>query len=283
MQEVPDQVMQHFQYVGPLPPLLSETSGLAIWDSTLWTHNDSGDGPFLYQVELGGKKLLRQISIRGAGAIDWEDMTQDEKYFYMGDFGNNNGNRKDLCIYEVPLDSIRANTVKKVTNARKIPFTYEDQSRFNYAPYQHNFDCEAMIAIGDSLYLFSKNHENDSCRFYALAKQNEVPAIAQLRGGFDTKGTITGGAYLDRPGGPVLVLLGYNYKSSNTFYPFLWLFTDFTGTHFFSGKHQRINLPPIVQMEGIAFLNDHEVLISSEAENLAFAKLYRFDLTSWLE
>ncbi len=281
-QEVPDIVSQHFQYIGPLPPLLNETSGLERWDSTLWTHNDSGDGPFVYQIDLEGKKLLRQVALRGAGAYDWEDMTRDSHYFYLGDFGNNNGNRKNLIIYAVPLDSIRSNSVKRTTSFRKVEFSYEDQKRFTYGPYQHNFDCEAMISIGDSLYLFSKNHDNEKCRLYALGKHGESPAVALLRDTFNTKGTITGAAFWTNEEQPVLALLGYNFAGSSTFYPFVWLFTDFDNTNFFSGKSQRIDLPPIVQMEGIVFLNEHEVMISSEAENFAFAKLYRLDLTPWL-
>ncbi|GJM31490.1 MAG: hypothetical protein DHS20C18_04910 [Saprospiraceae bacterium] len=282
-QEVPETVTQYFKYLGPLPNQLNEISGLVIEDSTIWAHNDSGDGPYLYQVSLSGDKLLRKATIKGIFPIDWEDMTRDEHFFYLGDFGNNNGNRQDLSIYKVAIDSLDLSPNEKISFHSHLTFSYEDQLRFNYGPYQHNFDCEAMIVQRDSLYLFTKNHEDNHCRFYALSKHSDGSAIAQLRDTFDTKGTITAAAYTVGKTGPVLALLGYNYKGGNAFHSFLWLFTEFKGANFFSGKQQRIDLPPIAQTEGISFLTPTKLLISSEAENLSFGKLFQFDIEHWLQ
>jgi hypothetical protein len=33
---------------------------------------------------------------------DWEALTNDGNNFYIGDFGNNDGSRRDLTIYKVP-------------------------------------------------------------------------------------------------------------------------------------------------------------------------------------
>ena len=49
--------------VGVVPDELQESSGLAIsrtQPGVLWSHNDSGDGPTLYAIDMSGK-LLAQI------------------------------------------------------------------------------------------------------------------------------------------------------------------------------------------------------------------------------
>ena len=63
--------------VGVLPDELRESSGLAIsrtQPGVLWSHNDSGDGPNLYAVDISGK-LLAQYRVDNALARDWEDIS----------------------------------------------------------------------------------------------------------------------------------------------------------------------------------------------------------------
>lgn len=99
-------------------------------------------------------KLLRQVFIKNANSIDWEDITQDPSgNMYIGDFGNNNINRKDLTIYKIPNPSL---IVEDTIIAESIHFTYLNQFDFPPANDQKNFDMEAMIWYRDSLHLFSK-------------------------------------------------------------------------------------------------------------------------------
>jgi hypothetical protein len=72
-------------------PRLIESSGVAVshaYPGVLWTHNDSGDGPYLYATDLRGTDR-GALLVPGAQAIDWEDMsalrTYSEIYlFYPG-------------------------------------------------------------------------------------------------------------------------------------------------------------------------------------------------------
>ena len=55
---------------------VSESSGLAasrLTRGAYWTHNDSGDGPFLYAFDTRGDSL-GVFRVAGAQARDWEDM-----------------------------------------------------------------------------------------------------------------------------------------------------------------------------------------------------------------
>src|SRR5438876_6301733 len=58
-------------------PRLVESSGVAVsraYPGVLWTHNDSGDGPYLYATDLRGTDR-GALLVPGAQAIDWEDMS----------------------------------------------------------------------------------------------------------------------------------------------------------------------------------------------------------------
>ena len=56
---------------------IDESSGLVASHSMpgrYWTHNDSGDGPFLYMIDEQGDSF-GVWRVTGAQAIDWEDIS----------------------------------------------------------------------------------------------------------------------------------------------------------------------------------------------------------------
>ncbi len=80
---------------------IAETSGLVFFDNRLITHNDSGGMNALYEINTGTGNISRTVTIQNATNVDWEDICTDNDYIYIGDFGNNNGNRTNLKIYKV--------------------------------------------------------------------------------------------------------------------------------------------------------------------------------------
>ena len=61
----------------PQNTALREISGLAASRTQadiFWTHNDSGDGPYLYALNTSGTTLGR-VELKDAQAVDWEDLT----------------------------------------------------------------------------------------------------------------------------------------------------------------------------------------------------------------
>ncbi|HEX9611134.1 MAG TPA: hypothetical protein VF978_04545, partial [Gemmatimonadales bacterium] len=90
-------------------PRLTESSGVAVsrtHTGVLWTHNDSGDGPYLYATDLrGGDRGFLRVS--GAEAIDWEDMALGPcplrgTCLYLADTGDNLEVRPSVTVYAVP-------------------------------------------------------------------------------------------------------------------------------------------------------------------------------------
>jgi hypothetical protein len=146
--------------IAKLPSIVNESSGLVmINDSVFWTLNDGGGKTELYKVDLKGN-LLSKTEIPNSSNIDWEEVTTDiNGILYIGDFGNNANNRKDLRIYKYDHALNKTDT---------ISFSYLDQSSFPPEKSAMNFDCEAMFHHNDSLFLVSKNRGDKTVRFYKI-------------------------------------------------------------------------------------------------------------------
>ena len=166
---------------------LKETSGLLLWQGSLLSHNDSDDNN-LYVLDSTSGDILVTFPINGMDPTDWESLTQDDFYFYFGDFGNNaNGNRQDLKIYRVARNAISADN--PVINT--IAFSYENQSDFSGSGSNNtDFDCEAMFVKGDSIYLVTKQWFSQKTSIYALPN---APGTyeAKLKGSLAVNGMVT--------------------------------------------------------------------------------------------
>src|SRR6266542_1861773 len=243
------------------------------------TYNDSGCKHSIYALNTTASDIQRTVTITNATNIDWEDIAQDNKFIYIGDFGNNaNGNRTDLKIYKIAkADVLAGNTV----TAGVINFSYNDQTDFTSKGNNNtNFDCEAMIAFGDSLYLFSKDWVDNKTRVYKLPKRSgtfSAIKIAEL----NVQGLITGADILADQ--RVIVLSGY----SPTLSPFIYLLYDFTGNHFFGANKRKVLLnQSFTQVEGICAKTTTTFFISNERFSklgiIIPAKLQQLNLSSLL-
>jgi hypothetical protein len=145
------------ELVTPLPQDLNESSGLIALDSVFLSINDSGNSPTIYVFDQNGV-LLNKCLVANAVNIDWEALALGENgKVYVGDFGNNKNDRRDLTIYKVNLADVLASST---VNADKITFEYPDQTSFPPEKENFNFDAEGMVFHGDSLFVFTKNRSN---------------------------------------------------------------------------------------------------------------------------
>jgi len=248
---------------------INESSGLISVNNSIWTHNDSGGDPALYKIDPVSGKQLSKLTIDNATNKDWEEVTTDSAYIYVGDFGNNIGQRKDLTIYKILKSEIDSTS----TQAEVITFNYPEQNTFP-GNYNHNFDCEAFITYGDSIYLFTKNWGDGQCSIYALPK-TAGDYDARLISRMDTEGVITGASVNEH--NENIALLGYNLED-NHFFPFVWKLSGYTGTDFFNGKKERYNLDIIRQAEAILWTSENRCMVSAENEKSGAASLYSIQL-----
>jgi hypothetical protein len=264
-------------FTAKLTDTLIETSGLIAFDNLLWTHNDDHDTN-IYGMDAMGK-IQKKIKLEKVVNTDWEEISQDSSYIYVGDFGNNyQGNRTDLHILRIEKNSFLRNQPVIDT----IAFSYSNQTDFGIQkPNTTNFDCEAFVVSRDSIYLFTKQWSQSKTSIYALPK---IPGnhIAQLKTTLNVDGLITGATVTPKN---EIVLCGY----TKMFHTFLHLISDLTDYDFSVANQRRIKFSLTYhQIEGIAtfdgklFYLTNELFIKKPIANNP-QQIHSFDLSSYLK
>ena len=230
---------------------LAENSGLSLINQSLWTINDGGNGTLIYELDTSGN-ILREVFVEGVNNIDWEALTQNDSHLFIGDFGNNSGSRQDLSIIKINKSELLNNSTDTVSG-QTLFFKYSDQLDFSGPPNAHNYDCEAFISIADSLYLFSKNWQNQEVRKYAVPYNWEGVYSSIASESYDVNGLVTDAAF--DPIDNKIVLLGYYDLGPGIYNSFAWILWDFSSGNIFNGNKRRIeigNMLTLGQTEGIS-------------------------------
>ena len=131
-------------------PRLEESSGVAPSrrPGVYWTHNDSGDGPFLYATDSAGHDL-GAIRVDGATNVDWEDIARGpcpgspETCLYIGDIGDNSARRSSVIVYVVPEPDPPAGPSDTNRHVAAI-----DAIRLRYPDHPHDAEGLAVTADG---------------------------------------------------------------------------------------------------------------------------------------
>ncbi|MBZ4043060.1 T9SS C-terminal target domain-containing protein [Flavobacterium hibisci] len=256
---------------------IKETSGLIAFDHLLWTHNDDHDKTIYGLDSLG--KIKKRIILKNAINHDWEEISQDSSYIYIGDFGNNySGNRTDLKILKIQKKTF----LEKDPIIETISFSYSDQTDFDKKKANTtDFDCEAFIIIKDSIYLFTKKWKSSKTSIYSLPNK-PGNHTAQLKETLDSRGLVTGATYLESKN--LIALCGYSTKGK----PFIYLLYDFKNYDFLSGNKRKINLKlsfhqveGITTEDGLHYYLTNEALIRKPILNIR-QQIHYFDLSSIL-
>ena len=253
-----------------LPNEVSETSGLFFHNGRLWTHNDSGGKPILYALDTVNFKVVQRITLAKVNNNDWEDVCTDGTTVFVGDFGNNRGNRKDLRIYTFPLSAI-PDEGDATLEVSSISFRYADQVNFEKRK-MNDFDCETMFVTNDYLYLLSKSWETDVTKLYRLPK---TPGnyVAEVVNSFTSNGLVTGADY--DPKNNLLVMVGYVNK---IWTPFIYLVFDFD-EHGQNLANHRYEMPNhlATQIEGVCFFDEGRCYVSAETSYAFTSRVFEMD------
>lgn len=242
------------------PSILFENSGMIFWDNLLWQHNDGGGDAAIYAVDTLNNSIVRRVFIKNGFNIDWEDIAQDDQFIYIGDFGNNqNGGRPKFSIYKISKGDISQTTGNISVLAEIINYTYEDQPMIPVVGPSNatNFDCEAMIAFDNKIYLFTKQWKGNKTVLYEL-NNSTSNQIAKLKDSIVVDMLITG-ADISKDKQKV-VLTGYTKSGIR----FLYLFYNFKSVELFKGAIKKIQLIGLAQTESVAFITDDYICIGSE-------------------
>lgn len=238
---------------GYLDEKIHETSGLNLFNGKLYTFNDSGNAPGLFELDKTSGEIIKALVVNAKNK-DWEALANDGKNFYIGDFGNNGGTRKDLEIYKIPFE----NNVLKNDSAALIRFEYPEQTEFVPGYLKTDFDAEAMVWLNGKLHLFTKEWGSKSTTHYTVDPEIQEKQKAEKTESFKTGFVVTDAAYFSRK----LYLVGYTKKTE----VFLTVYHETEPGIFFKESPKRYYLGStlsIGQIEGIA-VDETGLYISGE-------------------
>jgi hypothetical protein len=259
------------EVIADLPGSLHENSGIQLIHNSnlLWALNDGGNKNRIYGINTKGE--IKKVVTINAKNNDWEDLTSDPKgNLYIGDFGNNDNNRKNLAVLKVDTNDLKN---KKNADVERIQFYFPFQKKFPPKNKQLYFDTESFFFFNDSLYLFTKSRVKGDFGKTSLYK---IPAtegnhaaefISDYSSCKKSKCSITSAA-MSKDQKKVVLL------SSES----ILLLTDFEDDNFFNGKIIKLPLGHKSQKEGVCFKNNKNLYITDERSHGSGGNLYEFKI-----
>ncbi len=240
---------------------LEELSAMITYHNRIFGLADSGNDAAIYEFDTITGAIIQTKELIDADNIDWESMTMDEDYVYVGDTGNNkHGNRTNLVIYRFPIGDLDIPGDVPSDHIERLYFHYEDQTDFTALPKNSTrFDCESIISLGDSIYLFTKDWKKFNTRSYSISKSIGIHT-AILHDSLSVTGLITDATTL---GDTMVVLLGSSLLGNS----FLEILYDYPGHEVFAGNKRQISVKhdSLGQPESLTLKDNYSGFIGTEA------------------
>lgn len=263
---------------------LSEISGICnafpvIGSNWFLGIQDGGNSSDLVVFDWGNRKSF--VVSTGLNNRDWEAITRDDVRVYIGDFGNNRGDRRDLKIYRISdVDSsvfaddwkynvtgINKRGIRNTSVVDSIEFDFEDQ--WDFKPrFRHDFDCESMLVLDDSIWLFTKNWKNFKSNVYVLLN-SPGKQVARKVASINTRCLVTDVCWHNRE----VLLVGYSVFGNQYI-----LNLDWNRKRVMSRR--KIGIKP-AQVEGVALNLLHDkVFIATEKRKTQHAAIIELEFKS---
>lgn len=259
------------QPFGSFPEKLGEVSGIARADrGNFWVIQDSGNPDEVHLVDSTAR-LIKSLKVDNAKNRDWEELALDPQgNLYIGDFGNNANERKDLTIYKISAKELG----KAAPKAEKIEFTYPQQKDFPPPKDSRYYDTEGFFHHGEGLYIFTKNRTrpyDGKTLIYRLddrpGKQTARYLGALFLCGDKDQCSVTAADI--SPDGRTIALLGYGL---------LFLVRDFQLSDFSTAEIQIYDLRSRTQLESVLFQDENTLILADEENKYGGRKLYRLTI-----
>jgi len=196
---------------------ITESSGLVASrcnKNVFWTHNDSGNGAYIYALTSKGE-LLGTWKVKDANNKDWEDIATFKTksgacFLYIGDIGNNLRRRETLTIYKIKEPTV---TNADKISSKKRPQTTDRATRINFSYPDIRHNAETLLAhpkTGD-LYILTKRVSGASGIYQLdatkLKNKNTLKKIGNISLPALPNGLLTGGEI--SPDGKHVILCDY--------------------------------------------------------------------------
>jgi sugar lactone lactonase YvrE len=217
-------------------PAITESSGLVRVGDRVLTHNDSGDGPYVYVVDPSSGKTVGRTTYSGDPVTDVEAMAAGpDGSIWMGDIGDNSASRNHVSVYRLPPVRDGNHTV----DAQRYDLRYPDGPT--------NAETLLVDPRDGRLYVVSKSLFGG--RIYEAPRSLSAGHVNVLRPVGRAAGLVTDGSFF--PDGRHVVLR--TYGSATVYDTATW------------ASHAGMRLPDQPQGEGITVVDGgRRVLVSSE-------------------
>ncbi|MCC9016633.1 SdiA-regulated domain-containing protein [Flavobacterium lipolyticum] len=256
-----------------LPKKLKEVSGITYFPETnlIYAIEDSGNKNEIYAIKSDGK-IAKSIVVSNATNVDWEDITKDKSgNIYIGDFGNNDNERKDLCIYKVNKNQLNKDSA---VAEYKVSFSYPEQKEFPPKKKEMFYDVEGFFEHGNYFYLFTKNRSKNFDGTAFIYKILNAPGtqkaikIGEFKTCDNYNHCVLTSATIS-PDGKKVALLSHDK---------IVLFKGYKNDWFHKGSQTEIKLDHFSQKEAIVFKDNTTLLIADEKANKTGGNVYEFKL-----
>ena len=163
-----------------------------------WTHNDSGDGPFIYAFDATGDSR-GVFRVSGAQARDWEDMSigpgpkRGQSYLYIGDIGDNQEARSEMVVYRVAEPALAA-ADKESTKKQSRTTSAAEAIRLRYPDGKHDAETLLVHPVTGNLYIVTKAMLRNPIVFEAAAPLTAGNVITMTKIGEIKVPSLLGGA-----------------------------------------------------------------------------------------
>ncbi|MDQ3040857.1 MAG: hypothetical protein M3R11_00575 [Acidobacteriota bacterium] len=164
---------------------ITESSGIVASKcqaNVFWTHNDSGDGAFVFAFNAAGESL-GVWTVKNAKNRDWEDLAtiknaSGECFLYIGDIGDNERKRSELTVYLVKEPTV---TDADKTSSRKNSLSTEPSDAIKIQYPDARYDAETLLVHPQSgdIYILTKRLR-DAASIYKLSKNYSFDKINRL-------------------------------------------------------------------------------------------------------
>jgi len=153
---------------------ITESSGIAVskcQENVLWTHNDSGDGPFVFAMDATGRDL-GTWKVTGAENIDWEDIATfrdagGKCFVYVSDTGNSRRDpRTELKVYRFAEPTV-AGSGPRSTRKEPAPTAPAEVLVFSYPDEPQDAETLLVHPASGEIYIATKDRKR-AAGVYAL-------------------------------------------------------------------------------------------------------------------
>lgn len=197
---------------------INESSGLIASlcnKNIFWTHNDSGNGNYIFALDKQGKKL-GTWKVANAKNTDWEDIAafkneDGECFLFIGDIGNNSRKRGELTVYRVKEPKVSSSDNKASTKQNPHLTEKAEAIKFSYPQLRRDAETLMIHPKTEDIYVLSKRFSGASAVYklsdYETGKTNMLKQVGKVSVPALPNGLLTGGDI--SPDGSRVILCDY--------------------------------------------------------------------------